>query len=216
MPAKKTAPASAEAVQVPSLNIQRLFIRVVGDSSLISHAWSAKSKRMMLDAQMKRARGPKAAKDPFRDFVESLYWLDEANYAPPSEVTTETWNDVVRAARFGMPSTAFKSAIVDAATFLDTHTKVALRGSLHLVGEMVHIIGSPTIREDTVRIGMGTADLRYRAEFLTWSAMLTIDHNPNVISTQQIAHLVNVAGFACGIGDWRPGRDGSHGRFRAE
>jgi hypothetical protein len=195
------------------LNIQQISLRVVGDSPLICHAWSQKAKRMMLDAQMKRARGPKGPKDPFRDFAESLYWIDEPDYAPPGDLTQEAWDDVVLSARFGMPAVAFKSAIVDAASFVESVTKVQLRGALHLVGEMTQIVGTPTIREDMVRVGMAKADIRYRGEFRTWSAALVIAHNPNVISAEQLAHLVNVGGFGCGVGDWRPQKDGSYGRF---
>ena len=60
---------------------------------------------------------------------------------------------------------------------------------------------------------MGTADIRYRAEFKKWKATLTIRYNAHVISTEQIINLYHVAGFSIGIGDWRPQKEGSHGMF---
>jgi hypothetical protein len=65
-----------------------------------------------------------------------------------------------------------------------------------------------------VRIAMGTADIRYRGEFKDWSCTLRLSYNANVLSPEQIVNLFNVAGYAIGVGEWRPARDGSFGRFR--
>jgi len=69
------------------------------------------------------------------------------------------------------------------------------------------------MREDMVRVGMGTADLRYRGEFADWSAKLLVRYNANVLSESQILNILNVAGFAVGVGEWRPERDGMSGMF---
>ena len=64
--------------------------------------------------------------------------------------------------------------------------------------------------------GMGTADLCYRAEFKTWSTELLITYNKAAISIEQIVNLFRLGGFANGIGDWRPAKDGSFGTFHVE
>jgi hypothetical protein len=33
---------------------------------------------------------------------------------------------------------------------------------------------------------------------------------------EQIVNLFNIGGFACGVGEWRPGKDGSNGMFHVE
>jgi hypothetical protein len=43
-----------------------------------------------------------------------------------------------------------------------------------------------------------------------------VRHNPNVLSVEQIINLFNVAGFAIGVGEWRPQKDGSNGMFHVE
>ena len=72
------------------------------------------------------------------------------------------------------------------------------------------------MREDVVRLMGTTADLRYRGEFKTWKAVVTVRHNPSVLSREQVCNLFNVAGFAIGIGEWRPQKDGSFGMFHVE
>ena len=196
-------------ITIPAINIQLFNIKIVGDSPLIVHAWDDKAKQMMLDKQMKKATKGKEVRNPFMEYVKSLYWLSEM----PENPTQED----IENAKFGFPTVAFKSAAVDAGFQAGlTKNKTISRGAFHVLGDMVEINGTPIMREDMVRIGMGTADLRYRAEFKQWSANLTIRYNANVMSIEQIINLFNVGGFACGIGEWRPSKDGSYGMFHVE
>jgi hypothetical protein len=69
------------------------------------------------------------------------------------------------------------------------------------------------MREDMVRVGMGTADIRYRPEFTEWSVKLPIKYNADAISLDQLVNLFTLAGFGVGVGEWRPERDGQYGMF---
>jgi len=185
-----------DSIVLPRLNIQGMRITLVGDSPLICHAWSEKAKKQILDKQQKKARQARAAKDPRRDFEESLYRHPEGGY--------------------GFPAVAFKAAAVDACSHVEGITKVQARGAFHIVGELARLDGEPRMRADMVRVGLGTADIRIRAEFPAWSTTLDIRYNGNVLSMEQIANLFNTAGFAVGVGEWRPQKDGSYGMFHAE
>ena len=63
---------------------------------------------------------------------------------------------------------------------------------------------------------MGTADLRYRGEFKEWATTLHIRYNAKAMSMEQIINLFNIGGFACGVGEWRPSKDGAFGTFHVE
>ncbi len=181
-------------VQLKQLRLTDVNIGLVGESPLITHAWSQKAKQMMLDKQMQVATTGKQAKDPQRDFEESIY-LDETGLP-------------------AFPAVAFKAAAVDAAVAMD-FKKTNLRQSFHIKGDMVPILGDdPQPREDMVRVGMGTADIRYRAQFKSWGTILPIVFNSALISIDQLVHLFNAAGFGIGVGEWRPQKDGQFGRFR--
>jgi len=183
-----------ETVGIEKINIQRVIFKVVGDSPLIVHAWSAKAKKEMLDKQMKKAKTAKEAKNPQRDYEESFYRLP--NGKP------------------GFPTIAFKLAMVSAGgRFSDGLKMTELRGAFFVEGEMVEIIGTPRMREDMVRISMGKADIRYRPEFPEWSVMLPIRYNADKISLDQLANILNLAGFGVGVGEWRPEKDGQYGMF---
>jgi len=197
-----------QIISIPRPDIRVINVRVVGDSPLITHAWSEKAKKLMLDKQMKKAKQGKDAKDPWMDFCDSLYWLTPKPAKP-------TEGDVDRAT-FGIPAICFKHAAVYACSHVDGITKVVARGAFHIEGDILPIDGKPQIREDMVRIAMGTADIRYRGEFKGWSVDLSIRYNASVISPEQIVNLLTVAGFASGVGEWRPSRNGNFGMFKVE
>ena len=121
---------------------------------------------------------------------------------------------VAEGAEFGFPSVAFKAAAVSAGFRTGvTKNKTIPNSAFHINGDMVRIHGTPEIREDMVRVGMGAADLRYRGEFKEWSVILPIRFNTAVFTHEQIINLFNLGGFACGIGEWRPERGGSFGMY---
>lgn len=183
---------SQTAIELPPLNIQQVTFNLIGDSPLIVHAWSEKAKRQMLDKQMKKATKAKEAKDPEADYEACFY-------------KTET-------GAYGFPAIGVKAAIVSACRFVDAKMTV-MRGAFHIDCEMLTVVGEPRPREDMVRVGMGTADIRYRPEFVEWRIPVTVKFNASVISAEQIANLLNAAGFGVGIGEWRPEKNGSYGRF---
>jgi hypothetical protein len=192
MPSKQADP---KPVVIPKIHVRRVDIKVEGISDLIVHNWSEKAKSQIRDKQQKQAAMKKEAKDPVADF-EAAKYLDSNG------------RDCVKSA-------AFKNAIVDAASFASDVTKVSLRGAFFIVGELLPIGFKECImREDPVKIGMGTADLRYRPAYRGWICTLPIEFNAAAISLEQLVNMINLAGFSIGICEWRPQRDGDFGRFR--
>ena len=109
MATKKTE----EIIEIRPIETVQTKIRIVGDSPLIVHAWSAKAKREILEKEIgatkTKAREPK---NPIEDFVSSMYWLTPM----PEEFTDEAVGAAfANGARFGFPVTAFKQAGLSAA-----------------------------------------------------------------------------------------------------
>lgn len=197
---KKT---ETKEIKLPELQIQRLPLRVTGITPLIVHAWSEKAKEQMRLKQQKGAKMAKSAKDPNADFEGAKY-------------RDAKGNECVRAL-------FFKNAIVSAARFADDLKMTVLRGAIFVEGDFLPIqdktgrkAAKSVMREDTVRVGNGVADLRYRPEYADWSVDITIQFNAHVLSAEQVVNLVRLAGFSVGICEWRPERDGHYGRFDVE
>ena len=211
------ATKNVELIEIKPIEIKKTTIRIVGDTPLIMHAWSEKAKREMLDKQMKKTKSTaRQAKNPVEDFIRSMYWLTPM----PTEMTEEGFEDAINSdARFGFPVTAFKQAAISAAYRMGwAKDKMSMRGAFFIDGDenqMIEIHSDiPIMREDMVKVGMGTADIRFRGEFRNWWADLTISYNANGQHTlEQIINIINAGGYVCGVGEWRPERDGQYGMF---
>jgi hypothetical protein len=202
-----------KALTVSALRISELELDVIGDSPLICHAWSEKAKKQIRDKQTGKGQTAREAKVPHQEFRDSLYIMDDDRYY--------------------FPSIAFKCAAVDACSQVDGITKVEMRGIFHVMGEFSVIQSAeltidpglaekgfsdiePKMREDMVRVGMGSADLRYRGQFDDWKIRLHIRFNERKFNANQIANIFAVAGFAVGVGEWRPEKNGNFGMFHVD
>ena len=206
-----------EVVEIKPLDMRTVEVTIVGDTPLIMHAWSEKAKRMMLEAQQGKAKGKKKElRNPVEDFINSMYWLSDK----PAEPTEEAYEQAIaNGAKFGFPVTAFKQAAISAAYRMGwSKDKMSLRGAFFIesdYGDMIEIKSdAPVMREDMVKIGMGTADLRYRGQFNNWTATFRVKYNANgQHSLENIINIINAGGAVCGVGEWRPERDGQLGMF---
>lgn len=197
--AKPAPEPKALQIVIPEMNLIRTKITLVGDSPLVMHKWSEKARGMMLSKQTGEARQAREKKDPKQDYEDAIYYIRKAEKGKP--------------AIYGFPAIAFKSAAVDACSHVAGITKVLARGAFHIPCELVTIEGTPEMVEHMVRVGMGTADIRFRPMFREWRTTFEIVINERVLTVAQIVNLFNTAGFAIGVGEHRPEKNGSWGMF---
>lgn len=216
MATKKTV----ETIEIKPVEIAVVDVRIVGDTPLIMHRWSEKAKRQMLEDMMntgatpKRPREPKA---PVDEFCRSMYWMEGC---PAEGATDDEIMAAVPNGRFGFPVTAIKQAAISAAFRSGmSKDKVSLQAAFFIDGEgpeqLAEVKGDkPIMREDMVKVNMGKPDMRYRGEFHNWYMDLTIRYNKNGQYTlKQILNIINMGGFGCGIGEWRPEKSGQNGMY---
>lgn len=213
---KQTDPAAEKetAVKLPEIKLRGFRVWIVGDTPLITHAWSEKAKRQMLDKQLKNASEGRPVRDPDKDFVNSLYEFDDEGH-------------------YGFPAMAVKKAMLSAAHKDKGVPMTTVRGALWLHAEMVRtrpakagaicdmpllrIYGSePEMREDMVKIGKGlskTGALAYRGQFTTWALRIAGRLNVSVCPLDWIPFLIRHSGLSTGIGDWRNEKNGMFGAY---
>lgn len=202
-------------VEIPKLKLSTVQLRLVGDSPLISHRFDEKVIRQIVDksTQTGTSATPRPPKDPWAEFLRSMYWISPQ----PKDLSKITLDDVQNY-KFGFPSRGFKNCAVTACTSLGRKVpKTLARQAFHVLGDIVEVNhGRVEMREDPVRIAMGGTDIRYRAQFVDWTCMIRISFNQGVVSVEQLGSIFNLAGFAVGLGEWRPERDGNFGMFHVE
>lgn len=208
--------AEAGAVQIDRIAARTMIVPIIGTTPLVVHRFSEKAKRKMLDS-MQGKKDPKEIRDPDAEFQAAAYRLSDG--------------------RYGFPAVAFKSATVSAARFYPKNdvTMTGLRQFLFFAGEhgedgtqLVPILGEqeaannghsiewPRMREDVVRIGRGSTDLRYRPEFWPWRAELRVTYITSALTQGSVLSLIDAGGMGVGVGEWRPERSGDLGMYQVD
>lgn len=190
------------AISLKPISKRRMTFGIRSTSPLIMHQWSEKAKREMRDKQQ---QGKKTKTREKR--------------VPEEEAKAATYT--TKDGDVGIPGMAFKSAILSAAHRDLGIEKTLVRKALFLVADDPNNVlkiecSEPTVREDMVRVGQGSADLRYRPEFAEWSCQITLEVDAELLQAQDVLALVSRAGFGIGICEWRPEKGGEFGRFEVD
>jgi len=186
---------------------------LVGGTPLITHAWSEKAKREMLAKQVKATKPGREQRDPQQDFVNSLYEMGDGSYGFPA---TGVKNCILSAAHKdkGIARSSVMAALWINADMV--RTRPALAGAICDMPLVRIYGGDPEMREDMVKVGAGLnkkASLAYRAQFTVWGMRITGRFNADVLTAEQLAFLIDEAGMASGLGEWRNERKGMFGAF---
>lgn len=190
------------SVRIEPIKQVTITVGIKGTSPFIAHAWSEKALRMLRLTAAERKKVAKEKRDAEQEALACAYYTDDGE--------------------FGIPAMALKSAMVSAAHKDYGIPRVTVQkalfiercGSQNIIPLVLE--DKPTIREDIVRVGQGSTDLRYRCEFWPWSCEITLRVDGSVLSEQDIVTLIERAGFSLGVGDWRPEKGGEFGRFEVD
>lgn len=195
---------SVQTYQIPPLNFKYANITIIGETPLLVNAFSHKAKTEITETQLNKAKSKKQ-RDPEQEFKASLYPI-------PGKVGC-----------YGVPAGGLKKCAVSACRFIEGISMSIAKGAFHVIagpGNLVEIKGTtPVMDESIVRIGKfgnKQPSPRYRARFDKWEITFAIKFNAGVISAEQILNLYENAGFAVGLCEWRPEKDGSLGMFKVK
>lgn len=186
--------------------IMSIAIEIESLTPLIVNNFDQKTRQQLMDSHMGKAKGQKKApKDP-NDLFERSKYKDSKG------------RDCLHAG-------GLRNSMISAARNIDGVTMTALKQGVFIEGpEGPDQVLLPIeyerceMREDAVRNASGVADIRVRASYINWRAKFTLHVVQNCVSLVQAMQLLAMAGFACGLHEWRPagkqGMGGNFGRFK--
>lgn len=181
-------------IEIPEIRLSRMIVSIQGETPLITNRFGETKRKAIEEKQQKKARGPREARVPEEEFQDAMH--------------------VIREGVYGFPAAGIKKALVVAGGRFADEKMTHLRGILNIIGDFIEIKSSaPSMRSDTVRLRDGTASIAYRPQFMPWSMEIPIVYNASLIGEAQILNLFQIAGFAVGIGAWRPECNGTCGQF---
>lgn len=199
--APNTKANTSGVILIQPVRQNTLEVALLGLSPLIQHRMAAKGLRELLFPAPPRNRAEKAATlkhDPLWEFADAAMIL-------PTGPTL-----------LGMPSTAFKKALMTAALDMPGSTKSQIGRLVYVEDEHTGIYGIPHIFSTVVRnSGLNrTPDVRTRPILPHWAAVIRITYVTPLITEQGVLNLLTGAGTTAGVGDFRPEKGaGAFGRF---
>ena len=189
------------AVSLKPINRQQITLRIVGTSPMIQHQWSEKAREMLRQKHAGKKSKNREVRDPEQEFKDATYLTGDG--------------------RYGVPVSGLKKCLITAAHKDVGIEKTLVRKSLFILcddpgGVLPMECEEPRMREDLVRVGAGSADLRYRPEFREWSVEVAVEFDGDLLQPNDILTLFDRAGFGVGLCESRPEKDGENGRFRID
>jgi hypothetical protein len=190
------------AIEIVPPKITEVTFLVKGRKPYIANRKDIEAIRDWRDEkENKKVRKPKPKLSPEELAYKGVYWTTNGSEENLPNI----------------PGGAFKGAMIDAARMIDGLAMTQVTGPFQVVDELIPMEYEEMIlREDIVNEPpgpRGAPNLRYRYMFTGWSCELTICFDANVMSIEQLANLLNTAGFHVGVGDWRPIKKGDFGTF---
>lgn len=189
------------AISMKAIEKKIIRFTIKGTSPLIQHQWSEKAKREMREKHAGKKTKVREVRKPKEEFQNACYLTDNDEY--------------------GLPLMAFKNSLISAAHKDIGIEKTLVRKAFFIKTTDSNLISKmdcsdPVMREDMVRVGAGSADMRYRPEFKQWATTIECEVDGQLLTIDDVVNLVNRAGFGVGIGEWRPEKSGEYGRFEID
>ena len=202
--ATKTSTPKDEHIEIVELKYAKMAAFIVSSTPLYLHRFSQKARQELLYPERKKNKAAleRALKhDPLKEFRECCYRT--ADKDSPT--------------LFHIPCGMLNRAMADAAIDLPGSVKKAkIQRMVQIVDLNIALFGIPCLDMKMVRSSdmNRTPDVRTRPLFNEWAAKVTLGFPVGILTQQDVGSLLQAAGMLIGLGDWRPQRGGSNGKFK--
>ena len=199
---KEPKATQAEKVDIPPLGLKYATITIQGISPLLVHHFNEKTQKEMAEKNQGKAKAAREFIKPEKEYEAALYKMGKS--------------------KTGVPAVGLKHAAVNACTFVSEMKKTHCRGSFHVLEEengLVPVKGKHVMDTRIVRIGNFGSKVsvnRYRPRYDKWEITFRVVYNPRMISPEQLLNLYENAGFAIGLCEHRPEKNGNLGMFKVK
>jgi hypothetical protein len=196
-------PKTQEAVSITAPRITTAEFRIVGTAPYVQLRFSEKAMNAMREKMEAGSQATKKKAREARNFDE--------DFRQALHVSDEGWN--------GIPASAFRNAMISACRLVGFKMTLAKLSVFILPDGFDKVDGVPLIKIDGTpephimhaRNATGVCDLRVRAKYWPWSAVVKVQYDADQFSATDAANLMNRVGAQVGIGEGRPDSKASAG-----
>ncbi len=179
------------------MKVEQIVIRIIGRKRLIMHSSRLADPLDPVAKELKRVTGKKAKTESDHELISKVewnggLWLDGGLPCIPCEALMGTFVQAAKLVRRGPQATA---GLVVAA-----HAPLDYDGPRDM--DRLWLDERFRLRVP-VRVG-NAKTMRTRAVFDDWSATFAVQYLPSLLNRDEVREIYELAGYARGLGDWRP------------
>lgn len=200
---KKISPATVESpITIKPPKFGRASFEITGIGPYVQLRFSQKAKNTMIENMIEGGNKRRKKRDP-RDF--------DSEFPQTMYCSIQGWR--------GIPATAFRNALISACRLVNFKMTLA-KLSIFVEADgydaddatpLVRIYGEPESYLSPVRNANGGTDLRTRAMWKSWKAVVRIRYDEDQFNIQDVTNLLARVGLQVGLGEGRPDSRGSNG-----
>lgn len=202
---KKTAAPEVEetVMNIQPLKMRNIILFFVGTSPLIMHRFAQKAWQELLYPSAPKNRAERASTlkhQPLEEY-QGCFYRNRDRDDP---------------ALFHLPGGMIHKAIAAAALDIPGAARTEIGRWVQVETANINFFGTPSLFMSMVRNSdmKKTPDVRTRPIFEKWAFSCEFRFKADPLTDQGMVALAAAAGDIVGLGDWRPQRGGSFGRFR--
>lgn len=177
--------------------------KIIGTAPYVQLRFSQKARNTMRDNMKEGQRAKRGKAKGARDF--------ESEFPQAMYKSTSGW--------YGIPASSFRNAMISACRIVNFKMTLA-KLSVFVEADgldaddgtpLVRIYGEPQPYESLVRNATGVADIRVRAMWREWNAIVRITYDADQFKLQDVTNLLWRVGMQVGLGEGRPDSKNSAG-----
>jgi len=185
-------------IKLQPIRVNTCKLKIKGKTALVQNRFSDETKDQILAKQTGTSKSnKKRVRDIEEEIVSSIHFIDQ------------------KKGLIGTPAEGFKKGMMESTSFVGDKffSKKLIMGAVRIINAQNGLVPIK-FKKQTVLEHNVAHNVLFNPQFHDWETELHIQYDANNISPQDIALLLNYAGFYVGIGMWRPKcRDGGSGNF---
>jgi hypothetical protein len=183
------------------VNVQRIALvttnfKIQGTSPLLMDKFPEEVKKQIEDKQTGKSQTKKKNRDIAKEIEQAVHKTSDG--------------------KIGYPAVGFKAGLIESTSFVGdkSFSKKLLKG-IQIVNAVEGLVPIEFKKKD-ILVHNIQSNTKHTPQFHNWECNLQIQYDSNNISAEDLANLINYAGFYYGIGIWSPRckSGGSYGMYQ--
>ena len=173
-----------QVISIAPISLETVTFKITGTSPLLMDKFPEEAKKQITEKQMGVSKTKKKNRDIDKEIEEAVHKTQDG--------------------AIGYPAIGFKAGLIESTSFIGDKffSKKLLKG-IQIVNSVDGLVPIQFKKQDILEHSI-QSNTKYTPQFHDWTCTLSIQFDKNNVSGEDLANLINYAGFYYGVGIWSP------------